>query len=447
MTATDTAAIKSRTGLPERFPIWAGLAFWAAYLLSFSGTVESAGELDILAQAARLASFGVVPQSVLAWFFAPAMWLGQHLPGVNPVQVALLTNGLALALVTGLLAWAAQRRGLSARMVLWLALGFAALAIAQKFSGDHPPAPIWQTSAGDILPVHLYLLFPLAILGATVAGNIWLGWRAEKTIPLWLMGLLTVWLTVQFLLGAEHFSTQNIFVGDMEAARAVESAAPEDTLWLSVWGNDDPLATLEWWVGHARSAARLVAVHEDLPALPVAGRLWLVERGRHSADAPHPAAIALDAQAFPLDETWFDGARLSRYALAPADLPVVPVAVPFEGGISLSDFSVTAQTLSAGDALGVRLNWQTTGANESPVVAFVHLLAPSGDMAAQQDRLLPPSGGLQGYGLQLLTDAPPGDYPLVVGLYRQADGVRLIRADGNPDDFLYLTTISVKREE
>jgi hypothetical protein len=49
--------------------------------------------------------------------------------------------------------------------------------------------------------------------------------------------------------------------------------------------------------------------------------------------------------------------------------------------------------------------------------------------------------------LRLPEDTPPGSYPLVAGLYLAASGERLQRADGSPDDFLYLTNITVGRGE
>jgi len=207
-------------------------------------------------------------------------------------------------------------------------------------------------------------------------------------------------------------------------------------------------------VGNVRTPAPMTIVPADASVndapLPVAGIIRLYERRRTASDPPHPAAVRLAAQEFPLAETWLDGGRLSRYAAFPADLPAVTMDVPFAGGIALETFAVTAQTVAAGDVLGVRLRWQFAATPDAPVVSFVHLLAPSGEMAAQQDRLLfdprnpTPSPLTAGYGLQLPTDAPPGEYPLVVGLYRRDDGVRLVRADGSPDDFLYLTTIVVQ---
>ncbi len=445
----STPQPNSRPVMPlPNFPLWAGLTFWAASLLAFSGMAESAGELRILAAAGRLAAYGIPADSTLAWVFAPLMWLGQRLPGLNPLHLGLLTNSLLPAIVTGLLAWAAMRRGMSPRAVLWLTLVFGALGIARKFNGDSPPMPVWLASADDLLPVRLYLFLPPAILGAVVAGNLWWGWRGEKTIPLWLVGVLTVWLTGQFLLGAAHFSARTDVPADTAVRAALASAAPDDTVWVSLPPDDDPPAFETWWVGNVRTPAPMTIVPADASVndapLPVRGIIRLYERRRRASDPPHPAAVRLAAQEFPLAETWLNGGgRLSRYAAFPANLLAVPVNVSFDGGIALETFAITAQIVSPGDVLGVRLRWQSAGTPDAPVVGFVHLIGVDGALAAQQDRLLQNTGVPQGYGLQLPADAPPGDYPLVVGLYRQDDGARLARADGSPDDFLYLITIVV----
>jgi hypothetical protein len=92
------------------------------------------------------------------------------------------------------------------------------------------------------------------------------------------------------------------------------------------------------------------------------------------------------------------------------------------------------------------------------VTAFAQVLDPAtpGRKVAQSDRLLADVQNLgqsplqpgqtvqQGYGLLLPADLAPGSYPLIVGLYRAASGQRLPRADGSPDDFVYLTDIVVR---
>ncbi len=190
-------------------------------------------------------------------------------------------------------------------------------------------------------------------------------------------------------------------------------------------------------------------------------RVWLFERWLTPADPLSETAARARRDAYPTAERWLNSSgRLTLVAL-PGDAPPAqsaPLNVPFAGGLSLLDFAVEQTSLSPGDILRVRLNWQAAaGASPSGgVVAFVHLLNETGAAnVAQHDRLLvdaqqprqsallPGQTAPQGYGLQLPANLPPGSYPLIVGLYTAESGQRLPRTDGSPDDFLYLTNITV----
>ncbi len=477
-----------RTQMPLRnFPFWAGLLFFAIYLLVLPATVSSVDELALLTAADNMVQYHHADINLLAWsagqenapgawddagnfrltfgkwliwLYVPLMGLAHLLPGLNPLQLGLLTNGVLLAVITALIAWALMRRGLLPRPVLTSTLLFGGLALFFKFDGETPP-PLWLHPTDFGLPVQLYLLLPPAILLLAVAGNLYFGWRGQKTLPVWAASLLTVWLAGQFLFGAGHFSARQARPADTAVFAALKTAPATDSLWIALPPAADRLEFSAWWLGNRRERQPTTLLPADAAAvaqvpLPAADSLWLYERGQSPADPPTAAAARLAADAFPLDEQWFTGGRLSRYAHVSSPLPEISAAVPFDGGISLEKFAVTAPAVSAGDVLGVRLQWRRTAAADAPLVAFVHLLGADGALAVQQDRLLfdpqfaaqfpPDVPQWRGYGLQLPDDLPAGDYSLVVGVYRQPDGVRLARADGSPDDFLYLTTISVKRE-
>lgn len=477
------------TQMPLRnFPFWAGMLFFAVYLLVLPATVSSVDELAMLTAADNMiqhhradinllvwsagqenapgawrddGTFRLTFGSWLIWLYVPLMGLAHLLPGLNPLQLGLLTNGVLLAVVTALIAWALMRRGLLPRPVLTSTLLFGGLALFFKFDGETPP-PLWLHPTDFGLPVQLYLLLPPAILVLIIAGNLYFGWRGHKTMPVWLVSLLALWLTGQFLLGAGHFSAQNAIPADAAVSAALKSAPPADTLWISLPPAADPLQFSAWWLGNrsVRQNTAILPADADAVAnifLPDVGTLWLYERGYTPTNPPTAVATRLAADAFPLDEQWFDGGRLSRYAHFPSVPAEISADVPFEDGISLEKFAVTAQSVSAGDVLGIRLQWRRSVAANVPLVAFVHLLGADGTLAVQQDRLLfdpqfsaqfpPDSPQWRGYGLQLPAELSSGEYSLVVGVYRRSDGVRLARADGSPDDFLYLTTISVKREE
>jgi hypothetical protein len=178
------------------------------------------------------------------------------------------------------------------------------------------------------------------------------------------------------------------------------------------------------------------------------------------------SARYLEQNAFPVQEAWFENSgKLTLYALASADAPKISLNTPFAGGLTLLDFSLLNEEFVAGEILKLRLTWQAEAANSAaglppgPTVAFVQLVAEDGGQAAaQQDRLLidlqavkqspllPGQTISQGYGLRLPPDLSPGAYYLIVGLYDAATTQRLPRAN-NPDDFLYLSTVTVNSEK
>ena len=106
------------------------------------------------------------------------------------------------------------------------------------------------------------------------------------------------------------------------------------------------------------------------------------------------------------------------------------------------------------DALRVRLYWRARTKMTEDYAVFVHLDNASGKTIAQKDNqpqqdAYPTSFWDVGetvpdeYILTLPKDAPPGDYQVVVGVYRSADGVRLpVNGDG---DSIVLATVPIRR--
>lgn len=198
-------------------------------------------------------------------------------------------------------------------------------------------------------------------------------------------------------------------------------------------------------------------------------RVWLFERWLTPADPLGPSAARFNREAFPVWERWFEqSGKLTLFTLAKAGQQpaALPLGIPFEGGMVLAGGEVLNNPVAAGQVLQVRLTWQApavgnataAGLPNQAVTGFVHLLdrEPGAGPVAQQDRLVlnlqaveqsplrPGQTVAQGYGLQLPVDLPPGNYPLVTGLYLAGTGRRLARGDGSPDDFLYLMDIQVQ---
>jgi hypothetical protein len=349
---------------------------------------------------------------------------------------------------------------------------------------------IWLRPAPAGFTVDWVFLMPALFLLAVSAVGLWFAWPTRPTprqltqpSTTALAIMLTAALTVISLRAAAYTALQT------EQAQAdtpllqtlTAQARPNDALLISMppFGDVQEISTRMMSALHTplpiyawiESEPRAIQPDErDMiwQSVQTNGRrAWLFERWLTPADPLSQTADHLNREAYPLTTQWFDhSGRLTLYTLpnAATAATVQPLDVPFQGGIILQNFAVEAAIIGPGETVKVRLTWQAPPAetlaeqglpNES-IISFVHLLDESGGRAAQQDRLLadlqnvrqspllPGQTVPQGYGLALPNTLPPGSYPLIAGLYGAAGGQRLPRADDSPDDFIYLTTITVK---
>jgi hypothetical protein len=119
-----------------------------------------------------------------------------------------------------------------------------------------------------------------------------------------------------------------------------------------------------------------------------------------------------------------------------APQPQVKIDADFNGQVTLAGLDATAQQVSPGDTLGIRLYWQPAAEFTDDHIAFVHLVGPDGMLHGQVDQTpgagaYPTTGWLPGetitdeYDIPISNDAPAGDYHLEIGLYNPATGKRL----------------------
>lgn len=119
--------------------------------------------------------------------------------------------------------------------------------------------------------------------------------------------------------------------------------------------------------------------------------------------------------------------------------------------------ALTSRPVHPGDELQVRTFWRTTGHMTVNYTAFGQLIAPAGQVAAQRDAqpldgFVPTSLWYPGqrfvdhYTLTVPADAPPGDYPLHIGLYDLATLTRLpMSRDGaSSGDSVVVATVKVE---
>jgi hypothetical protein len=159
----------------------------------------------------------------------------------------------------------------------------------------------------------------------------------------------------------------------------------------------------------------------------------------------------------------FEVYDLTPHAAAPAHHTALTdqagqLTAPIDVGHSLEFLGYDAPTSTKpGGVVPLTLYWrvkQDVGAQQLPLSLFVHLLDEHGEFAAGRDLLAFPTAGwrsgdvwIQQNDVPLPADLKPGQYPIEMGLYSQADGSRwhIYDAQGNDaGDRLLLAQIEVQ---
>jgi hypothetical protein len=185
----------------------------------------------------------------------------------------------------------------------------------------------------------------------------------------------------------------------------------------AVWGDSLPAPVFD------PAGPSLVEGHYRLSVLPDAprfdGRLRVSVR---------------DAGGQSLDQVVFD-----QIPVRSTSLPASAIALPgvnLGDQISLLGYQVSAASLAPGQAVDVTLYWRAETPINFDYTVFVQLLGADGNIYGQDDAqpvngLLPTSQWTGGevvadpHRFSVAPDAPPGDYRLMVGMYRWDTGQRL----------------------
>ena len=358
-------------------------------------------------------------------------------------------------------------------LVLLLLLPLRSLASGQ-------PNLLWLPTFDGRQSLALHLLLPAGIIIGLALINLiaLLQDQSVSGTSLPVAGGITILLTLQFLWGATHLDQKSTPVQESRPALAWLTAAaqpgellyvtspksePIDLLDLTTHLLTYPLPVYHWQEGPAIPAAAFTRETVWQVNRYGAEGLWLYEAGLQPTDPWRETGRFLRQTAFPVAERWFDGGgRVTRFALPEIPLSPLPVNVPFAQGITLREFAILNAEPAAGHPLKLQLTWHMAG--DSPldlarpaIVSFTHLLAESqpGQVVAQSDQtlvdfvnhhqspLLPGETVAQGYALTLPDSLPPDNYLLIIGLYDATSLQRLPRIDNSPDDFLYLTTLTL----
>jgi 4-amino-4-deoxy-L-arabinose transferase-like glycosyltransferase len=210
--------------------------------------------------------------------------------------------------------------------------------------------------------------------------------------------------------------------------------------------------TSHWSPGDRFCDVLGVPVEKRTPAPAV----YNVEIGWHEPDGGERLP-AYDGDGTPLE--WV---LLDRIKVAPEKEPTVSIPrrvdADLGGEITLLGYDVDALQVSPGDTLSVTLYWEAQVRPPVNYTVFLHLAAADGPPHAQNDG--PPAGGTYPTSfwdvgevvtdprtIHIPADLPPGDYPLVAGMYRLETGERLpwLGVDGAVrGDAVALDTITVR---
>jgi len=127
----------------------------------------------------------------------------------------------------------------------------------------------------------------------------------------------------------------------------------------------------------------------------------------------------------------------------PITPPLIEHPLDFRWGevVRLLGYDLEPTEVESGGSLHLTLCWQALSTMETSYTVFIHLLDEEGGLRGQQDSVpgqgtLPTTGWMSGevitdrYDISIASDAPPGGYRLLVGMYEPTSGKRLPVYDG-----------------
>jgi 4-amino-4-deoxy-L-arabinose transferase-like glycosyltransferase len=210
--------------------------------------------------------------------------------------------------------------------------------------------------------------------------------------------------------------------------------------------------TSRWSPGDRFCDVLDVPVEEQTPAPAV----YDLEVGWHKPEASERLP-AYDAEGSPLEWVLLDRIKVSPRAMPSVSVPR-RVDADLGGEITLLGYDVDELRVAPGDTLSVTLYWEAQVRPPVEYTVFLHVAASEGPPHAQDDG--PPAGGIyptsfwdagevvtDPRAISIPADLPPGDYPLVAGMYRLETGERLpwLRTDGTVrGDAVVLDTLTVR---
>lgn len=170
-------------------------------------------------------------------------------------------------------------------------------------------------------------------------------------------------------------------------------------------------------------------------------KLWVYQRSEPNA----PAAIRTLAAHAKMFDRQASGPAFNFGPPLGEALIQNPVGAGLGDRVELIGYDLAARTVEAGGEVGLVLYWRTLAPMETNYTVFTHI--ETDQIWGQQDNI-PVCGKrptvawergeilIDPYSIQVREDAPPGQYPLLVGMYDVATGQRLPVTDSDQADAL-----------
>jgi len=199
-----------------------------------------------------------------------------------------------------------------------------------------------------------------------------------------------------------------------------------------------------------REIAEIAATHDAV---------WVVGERSGACDPNQRAPQWLKEHAYQVSESWLESTIFDLY-LTPAVVAIRPFTAPvaFDTQFELLGYGLSSDEVTAGEAVAIALQWRALHVLDLDYKLFLVVVGSDDAVYGLRDGmpqnwLWPTSRWKPGsiiddrWGLEIDPDTPPGVYPLFVGAYNPATGVRLPIVDSRGQaagDRLRLTEITVR---
>ncbi|MGE5140591.1 MAG: hypothetical protein ACM3JD_14080, partial [Rudaea sp.] len=211
-----------------------------------------------------------------------------------------------------------------------------------------------------------------------------------------------------------------------------------------------PLVTLP--VGRPLNRAATEGVLDDL--LHSRREVYAIYWATEQADPDHYVERVLATNRFQASDEWHGSIRLAQYGAASSEVTTLTDrAVHFGDELVLASVQrIGAGPVRPGRVLGLDFSWVVLNQPAGNYKVFVHLLDSGGGIVSQRDSepsagFRPTSSWLEGetiadrLGILIRPGTPPGNYTLVMGVYRPESGTRLPVSGGG--DHIELGQVTV----